>query len=1233
MSKDWKSWFDPTILKRGKDYYDKGRVMELKKTAGGYQVFVLGSSLYTVRIALDGSDVIAASCNCPHALKGFRCKHQAAALIKYSHQKEELLLEQTTETDAKKLNAAMRERLLGEVNDDYQTLDMDKLESSLFINEREKYEALRAVDKGDVVSFEFKPESTALGSEPYILVKGMVKDADDADMSKPVSFHVFTNHFSTFRCDCRKCNPYSLGVSRINQSGCKHARALFFAAYKELKHQTFIDDTTPDTLRLIKKYQNTRANTVAQNITKSLNNSISLQPRLKEAYGELELSFKIGESKMYVVKDITLLDRMVRTGGTMAFGKNTILKLNRENFTRESQPYLDFIANAITRVNDSLDLIYGDEGYSYRRDYYESAYFYKNSMSLEGKLLDEFYDTFCHSGMDFEGERKGVIYFQDKNLKAEMHIKPKYDSTGTRFTGVRAQVEFPDIYEGATHSYFIEGDKFCRMSAECSKKLAPLMAESAGEPLTMNVGMNYLSDFYHTFIPEISDYVKIVEEGTDEISKFLTEDVEFTFFLDAENGNVTCQVKATYGKQEYNAMDCYELNFADAGQVERERIVIKEQEILNAVAGYLPFADKEKGYFHCDKDEDLIYNFMVSGVAELAKLGEVQVTDAFQHINVFRETKLSVGVSLSKGMLDLQVTSDEISREELLEILASYRAKKKYHRLRDDSFVDLNDEALATLDEMLATLQITEKDFLKDNMHVPVYRSLYLDKLLEENEGVYEDRDEHFKDLVKGFKTVKDAEFKVPANLSKTMRNYQKTGFKWISTLEKYGFGGILCDDMGLGKTLQTISFLLKHYTSPEVVEELPSLVVCPASLVYNWLDEFSKFAPELNAVAVVGTIAEREEIINDAEKYDVLVTSYDLLKRDVALYEEHDFYYEVIDEAQYIKNHTTAAAKSVKVISSRRRLALTGTPIENRLSELWSIFDFLMPGFLYKYEQFRRQFETPIVKYEDKNASERLKKMVSPFLLRRLKENVLKELPEKLEKEQVVVLDKEQRTLYDAQVAHLKQLIEEAHREHNFEKVKLKIFSEMTRLRQICCDPRLFIDNYKGESAKREACMDLVERAIESGHRMLIFSQFTTMLDLLKKDLDKAGIPYFEITGSTKKEDRLDLVNRFNEGENNVFLISLKAGGTGLNLIGADVVIHYDPWWNLAAQNQATDRAHRIGQKKTVTVYKLITKGTIEEKIVELQNSKSDLADEILSGETNVISKMTESDFIELLG
>ena len=557
---------------------------------------------------------------------------------------------------------------------------------------------------------------------------------------------------------------------------------------------------------------------------------------------------------------------------------------------------------------------------------------------------------------------------------------------------------------------------------------------------------------------------------------------------------------------------------------------------------------------------------------------------------------------------------------------------------------------------MLDNLKVPLDSLVKDKISVPLYRAMYLDKMLEDHDDIAQNRDRTFRSLIKEFKTIDDSDFDVPDSLNDTMREYQKYGYKWIRALSQYGFGGILADDMGLGKTLQVIAVLLAEKQTASTT----SLVVCPASLVYNWQEEFTRFAPEITTATVTGTLSERKKILEQAASVDVLITSYDLLKRDAVYYKSHKFRWQIADEAQFIKNPKSSAAKAVKIINSSRRIALTGTPIENRLSEMWSIFDFLMPGFLFKYDEFRTKFETPIAKSHDADATERLQKMVAPFILRRLKKDVLKDLPDKIEEVRYAKLEGEQRKLYDAQVLHMQKMLEMPAEE--LSKSRIQVLAELTKIRQICCDPSLLSIDYNGESAKREACLQLIMSAMDGGHRMLVFSQFTSMLSLLMEDLDAAGIRYYLITGATSKEERIHLVHEFNDGECqtdlefsedgsagnvkskgsarsddnskgvSVFLISLKAGGTGLNLTGADVVIHYDPWWNVAAQNQATDRAHRIGQTKTVAVYRLIAKDTIEEKIMDIQENKKDLADAILSGEQQSLGQLSRDELMDLL-
>ena len=782
-----------------------------------------------------------------------------------------------------------------------------------------------------------------------------------------------------------------------------------------------------------------------------------------------------------------------------------------------------------------------------------------------------------------------------------------------------------------------------------SEKAMPLLEQARNGRVRFSIGKRNLSEFYYSVLPLFSDTLELVETDPDTIQANLPPQVEFIFYLDAPGNDLTCRIEAKYGERKVSCLDYYRDDI-DVEALPAFRMTNREQEVVYRTMQLFPEVDLAQEELKCQRQEGSIYEILSHGLDTLAEMGEIQCTDRFNRLNILKKLKVSVGVSVSQGMLNLDITSTDVSREELLEILQSYRVHKKFHRLRDGDFLNLeDDESLAMLDEMLKMMRVSPREFVKGKMQLPLYRTLYLDKMLEGSSGIYNERDSYFKNLVKEFKTVNDADYEEPETLHKIMRNYQRTGYKWLRVLASRGFGGILADEMGLGKTLQMIAVLLAAKLEAQQLpsEDLApakavrgkkdrrpggtSLIVCPAALVYNWVEELARFAPELKVDAVTGTQEVRGQKIADAMQYDVLVTSYDLLKRDIDQYEGLTFLYEVIDEAQYIKNHTTAAAKAVKVIKSDHKFALTGTPIENSLSELWSIFDYLMPGFLYGYETFRREFETPVVKNNDENAMKRLQRMVAPFILRRCKNDVLGDLPDKMEESRYVQLEEEQRKLYDAQVVHMQAMLSKQNKEE-FSRNKLKVLAELMKLRQICCDPSLCFEGYKGESAKLEACLELVESAIDGGHRILLFSQFTSMIAILQERLTERGVEFYTITGATSKEKRIQLVRDFNEGATPVFLISLKAGGVGLNLTGADVVIHYDPWWNLAVQNQATDRAHRIGQTRKVTVYKLIVRKSVEEKIQKLQETKRSLAEQILNADAADIGSMTREELLELL-
>ncbi len=510
---------------------------------------------------------------------------------------------------------------------------------------------------------------------------------------------------------------------------------------------------------------------------------------------------------------------------------------------------------------------------------------------------------------------------------------------------------------------------------------------------------------------------------------------------------------------------------------------------------------------------------------------------------------------------------------------------------------------------------------------------MYLDRLLQNVKNTSIIKNDEYKNLVNKIEEREtNGSIELPENLNADLRTYQKVGYEWLKVLDEYKFGGILADDMGLGKTLQLIAVILSYMQ--EEKSPKPSIVVCPSSLTLNWESEVNKFAKSLQALVIRGTLNERKEQINSIPNYNIVITSYDLLKRDIELYEElnYEFKYIIADEAQYIKNNNTQNAKAIKKINAETRYALTGTPIENSLSELWSIFDYIMPGYLFSYKKFKENYEMPIVRDEDNEQMKKLKMLIEPFVLRRIKSEVLTELPDKT----ITVLNnemqEEQQKIYMSYMQSAKQEAMDTINANGFEKSQIKILALLMRLRQICCHPSLFIENYKGESSKLNQCTELIKDAIEAGHKILLFSGYTGMFDIIEKSLKEQNIKYFKLTGATKVGERIKLVDEFNENDEiKVFLISLKAGGTGLNLIGADMVIHYDPWWNISAENQATDRTYRIGQKKNVQVYKLITKNSIEEKIYDLQQKKAKLIDNMLSTNETFINKLSKEDIMEL--
>ena len=549
----------------------------------------------------------------------------------------------------------------------------------------------------------------------------------------------------------------------------------------------------------------------------------------------------------------------------------------------------------------------------------------------------------------------------------------------------------------------------------------------------------------------------------------------------------------------------------------------------------------------------------------------------------------------------------------------------KYYKVKGYGFVELPVSEIFSLMKSFNTIDVYRNE--ENKYIVKTYRAGIVSEM--QNLKMTLKMSRKFSKFWKQISTFSEMDsIALPRGINAEFREYQVKGFSWLWFLYQYGLNGILADDMGLGKTLQALALIQK---SKEKDRHAPNLVVCPTSVVFNWESEIQKFAPTLKCLKLSGT--ERKEFFKDINKYDVIITSYALIRRDIEELKDFNFRYVILDESQNIKNAGSLTAQCVKQLNCSHKLALSGTPIENKLEELWSVFDFLMPGFLFAENEFNYRYVTPITEREDKIVEKRLKSQIYPFILRRMKRDVAKDLPDKVENIAYCELTPEQKDFYLEVLDSTKEELFKSIEQNGLEKSRLSIFSALLRLRQICCHPKLYDKECKKgimHSGKFEYLKTMLEQIIAEKHRVLLFSQFVEMLDIIKAWLVKEGIKHEYLTGSTK--NRGEIVERFNTDPTiPIFLVSLKAGGTGLNLTGADYVIHYDPWWNPAVEDQATDRAYRIGQTKKVFVYRIITKGTVEEKIQKLKQNKRNLVDSVISVDRNIGKSLTYADLNDI--
>lgn len=956
---------------------------------------------------------------------------------------------------------------------------------------------------------------------------------------------------------------------------CAHVAALLFAYRGEDTLPEGMTRNTVGAQLLLQKYN--------ESVCVNARGSVKVYPKLKisgKSYDNEWASFLVGATRMYVIKDVRAFVNAFNVKDTVVYGKQLTLKHDYEALDERSAR----LVRCLTALMNAQD------GYGKIAD-----------VRLEGHLLDEIFAMFLP-----DGQVDGYTLSESEprlDLKIE---KSEYDGQ----MGMRIAQTFK-LLQGEHYRYLYLDRCLYRLTEDYERNVIPLL--EAFRTTDISFEEKGIEAFCGMVYPRIRDRLQI--EGSELLDDYLPESMTVRFYIDAPDRScLTARAAFVYGEREIAA---------DTRTRSLRRDTIGETRALNALAQH--FDRKDDGQYALE-DEKRIYDFLTGGSERLSEAGEVLISDRVRSLRVRRQQTAVIGVSVGESVLRLHVDTGEFPPEELEGLLEAVREKRSYYRLKDGRFLSAQDDDLSGIARVAHGLGLSAKELKQSEISLPLSRAMYLDGALKQEKKLEFERDDGFRRLIRDFRTVEDSDFHVPDSLTGVLRGYQKVGYRWLRTLDAYRFGGILADDMGLGKTLQVLAYLLA--LKQEGRADRPSLIVCPASLVLNWGAEAEKWTPELRVCLLGGTAAERRAQIQRANEFDLVVTSYDLLRRDGEAHAENEYYACVLDEAQFIKNHQTKGARTARELRANVRLALTGTPIENRLSELWSIFDFLMPGYLYKYEEFRRRIETPVAKNGDDEAAALLKKLIAPFILRRTKQEVLTELPPKTETVRVIPMEEAQRKLYMAYAWDVKKQVEESDGQEG----RMRILAMLTRLRRLCCDPSLCVENYEGGSCKLEECVRMVTELTEGGHAALVFSQFTSMLARIRAALTAAGIASFTLQGDTPLKERAELVRRFNDGEVPVFLISLKAGGTGLNLTAADTVIHYDPWWNLAAQNQASDRCYRIGQTRRVQVYRLIAKDTIEENILKLQEKKSLLA-ELAAGDMNGgLLTMSCEDLMELL-
>lgn len=977
-------------------------------------------------------------------------------------------------------------------------------------------------------------------------------------------------------CDCKEYR---------NFQSCKHIGAVFVNYYETLFKGSIINvhKITEDILNKFMPDENTL-------IKKELQVELIINVTEKESYyyyygrtyTDFNIKIMIGEDKLYTLGNHATAFKVAYENqeGEVYFGKN---------FTYIPEKYY-LSSNSKTIIESYLDVCEG----SYNRNI-----FAKDFKTFLNKIKNT---NFIINNYKIEGIKEG--------FPISSNLIKNNESYELDFDLENIEVLIKNDYEYILY----KGNLYHLRKLE--QELIDDLMENKLDKLI--ISKEKVDAFTKGLLKIVRKNLKIDASVTDIT---LPKEISTKLYFDLRSSYILVDALFKYDEKEVNYFDKSNTILRD---------IDYETKVINDILKYGFEIDNNKIIL---KDIEKEVEFLENGLENLATKYEIFTTEKFKGINIKKKTSVTSMFGIGQdNILSYTFSLGDINSNELVNIFEEIKNKKKYYRLKNGDILNLEDESLKELSDLKDDLELSDAEIIAGHGAILKYRAIYLDSLKNTKYNIIK-TDNLFDNFIDKFYKFKDINLTLPKDELKILRDYQVTGVKWLYTLAKTGFGGILADEMGLGKTIQVIYYIKQMLKDNE---NNKFLIVVPTSLSYNWDHEFDSFGSNIKRKICVGNKDKRTKILRNLNDTNVIITTYGLLREDEELYNNLNFNTMVIDEAQNIKNNMAGITKVVKKVNAETKFALTGTPLENSILELWSIFDFIMPGYLASLTKFQSKYKIKDFDEDSEILIKGLSKQINPFILRRKKQDVVKELPDKLINDIYIELKDEQKKLYVAELERVKEEMEKIIETEGMNKARFLILQLLTKLRQICIDPSIVYDNYKDGSNKLEQLESIVNEYIKNNHKILIFSSFKTALNIVKEKLNKAKIKTYMIDGSVPAKDRIEMVDNFNNNDDvKVFLIMLKSGGTGLNLATADVVIHLDLWWNPQAENQATDRAHRIGQKNTVEVIHLITKGTIEEKILELQNKKRILSDKLIDGEIrdkNILSELTKEDIKNLL-